>query len=87
MPVPVGSCTQPGTWRRHGPPTPGPATAVHTATATSPHRYRGTIGQVLHLLDRMQQLVALLGELSEVELHSVPVTINRFADGHRTIRR
>jgi hypothetical protein len=46
-----------------------------------------TIADVLALLQRVRQPVALVGELTDDQLHSVPARANRFADGQRTLRQ
>ena len=64
--------------------------AVPTA---DPHLdHRGTpgpaaIADVLTQLGSVREPVALLGELTDEQLHSVPAKANRFADGRRTLRQ
>jgi hypothetical protein len=46
-----------------------------------------TVADVLELLHRVEQPVALLGDLTDGQLDSVPAKANRFSDGHRTLRQ
>lgn len=46
-----------------------------------------TVADVLELLHRAEQPVALLGDLTDKQLDSVPAKANRFTDGNRTLRQ
>jgi hypothetical protein len=70
-------------------PAPDPAHG-HGHAHGDGHRHApppATVTEVLELLHRMQQPVALLGDLTDKQLDSVPAKANRFSDGHRTLRQ